>query len=91
MANSNSARKRIRRNEARRQINHARKGRMRTFIKRVESALQAGDAEAARGAFRQAQPEIHRAATKGVIHPNAAARKLSRLQSRIKKLAQGNA
>jgi len=86
MANHQSAKKRIRRNEHRFEINHARIGRIRTFIKKVELALAKGDANEARTAFRVAQPEIHRGVTKGVLHRNTAARKLSRLAARVKAL-----
>ena len=87
MANTASARKRIRQIAKRTERNHARKSRMRTFIKKVEAACATGDKAAAQEALRLAQPELHRAATKGVVHPNAVARKLSRLSARIKALA----
>jgi len=86
MAHHPSAKKRIRRNQRRFEINHARISRIRTFIKKVEVALASGDAEKARDAFRVAQPEIHRGVTKGVLHRNTAARKLSRLSARVKAL-----
>jgi small subunit ribosomal protein S20 len=87
MANNASARKRIRQIEVRTARNHARKSRMRTFVKKVEAAIASGDRTAAQEALRLAQPEMQRAATKGVIHHNAVARKLSRLSSRIKTIA----
>lgn len=87
MANTDSARKRIRQIEKRTARNRARKARMRTFLRKVEQAISAGDKDAARAAFRAAQPELQRAAIKGVIHDNAVARKLSRLSARIKALA----
>ncbi len=86
MANTASARKRIRQTAKRTLRNHARKSRMRTFVKKVEVACASGDKEAAAEALKNAQPEMHRAATKGVIHKNTVARKLSRLAARIKAL-----
>jgi small subunit ribosomal protein S20 len=87
MANTASARKRIRQIERRTARNQARKSRMRTFIKKVEAAIAGGDKTAATEALREAQPELQRAATKGVVHPNLVARKISRLSARIKGLA----
>ena len=84
MAQHQSAKKRIRRNEKRRKINHARVSRVRTFVKSVEAAIASGDQEAASLALRLAQPEMHRGVSKGVVHRNTAARKLSRLSRRIK-------
>ena len=86
MANHKSSKKRIRRNARRADINRSRVGRIRTFIKKVESALNAGDAKEAENALKAAQPEINRGVSKGVLHKNTAARKLSRLSSRIKAL-----
>ena len=86
MANHASARKRIRRNERRSEINGARRGRIRTFIKKIEMALAAGNAKDAQEAFKQAQPEIQRGVVKGIMHKNTAGRKLSRLSARIKAL-----
>lgn len=87
MANTDSARKRIRQNIVRTARNHARKSRMRSFVKKVEAAIASGDREAANVALREAQPEMQRAAGKGVTHKNTVARKLSRLSSRIKGIA----
>ncbi|RMD64714.1 MAG: 30S ribosomal protein S20 [Alphaproteobacteria bacterium] len=84
MAHHASAKKRIRRNARRAVINHARISRIRTFVKKVEKAIAGGDKEAARAAFRVAQPELHRGVKVGVLHRNTAARKLSRLSARIK-------
>jgi small subunit ribosomal protein S20 len=84
MANNASARKRIRQTEKRTVRNKARKSRVRTFLRQVEEAVKAGDKAAAQEAFRAAQPEVQRAATKGVVHPNTVARKLSRLSARVK-------
>jgi small subunit ribosomal protein S20 len=86
MANTDSARKRIRQTEKRTARNRARKSRVRTFLRKVEQAIAAGDKGAAQEAFRAAQPEMQRAADKGVMHDNTVARKLSRLSSRIKGL-----
>jgi small subunit ribosomal protein S20 len=89
MANTASARKRIRQIERRTARNQARKSRMRTFIKKVEVAIASGDKASAADALRVAQPELQRAATKGVVHQNTVARKISRLSARIKALAKG--
>lgn len=89
MANTASARKRIRQIERRTARNQARRSRMRTFIKKVETAIAGGDKAAAADALRVAQPELQRAATKGVAHLNTVARKISRLSARIKALAVG--
>lgn len=86
MAHHKSAQKRIRRNASRYAINHARKSRFRTFVKRVETALAKGDEQTAREALRQAEPELQRGVNKGVIHRNTAARKISRLTRRVKAL-----
>ncbi|MDB5668831.1 MAG: ribosomal protein [Alphaproteobacteria bacterium] len=83
MANTPQARKRIRRNDRRAMINGARVSRIRTFIKQVESALEAGDKDQARTALQRVQPELARGVSKGVVHKNTAARKLSRLTKRI--------
>lgn len=86
MAHHKSAKKRIRQTARRTAVNRARSSRVRSFIKKVETAIASGDKKAAETALREAQPQIHRGATKDVIHPNTAARKLSRLSARIKKL-----
>jgi small subunit ribosomal protein S20 len=86
MANTASARKRIRQTRRRTERNQARKSRMRTFVKKVEAAIAGGDKAAATEALRAAQPEMQRAAGKGVTHRNTVARKLSRLSARIKGL-----
>ncbi len=84
MANHASAEKRIRRNARRAEINGARRNRIRTFIKKIELALTAGDADAAQEALKNAQPEIQRGVAKGIMPKNTAARKISRLSKRIK-------
>jgi small subunit ribosomal protein S20 len=89
MANTDSARKRIRQTERRTARNQARKSRMRTFVKKVEAAIASGDKSAAADALQAAQPELQRAATKGVVHKNLVARKISRLSARIKALTLG--
>ena len=86
MANNASARKRIRQTERRTERNRARKARVGTFAKKVETAIASGDRAAAAEALRTAQPELQRAATKGVVHRNTVRRKLSRLAARIKSL-----
>ena len=86
MANHKSAKKRIRQTERRTLVNRARVSRIRTFVKKVELAIQSGDQKAATAALRAAQPELHRGVTRGVLHRNTAARKLSRFSKRIKAL-----
>jgi len=81
-----SAEKRHRQTETRTAVNRSRMSRVRTFVKKVEVAIDTGDKEAARSAFQEAQPELHRATTKGVMHRNTVARKLSRLAARINAL-----
>lgn len=83
MANTPQAKKRIRRNERRAEVNGARVGRIRTFIKKVESALTSGDKAAAETALKAMQPELARGVAKGVVHKNTAARKFSRLTKRL--------
>jgi small subunit ribosomal protein S20 len=87
MANTPQARKRIRRNEKRAEINGARIGRIRTFVKKVEAALAGGDKTAAADALKAAQPELARGVARGVLHKNTASRKLSRLSKAVAKLA----
>ena len=87
MANNASARKRIRQTAVRTERNTARKSRMRTFLKKVETAISSGDKAQAQEALRLAQPEVQRARIKGVIHLNTVARKISRLSARIKAMA----
>ena len=83
MANTPQAKKRIRRNERRAEINGNRIGRIRTFIKKVEAALAAGDKSTATVALAEAQPELQRGVAKGVLHKNTASRKFSRLTKRV--------
>ena len=87
MAHHKSAKKRIRRNDRRAAINRNRISRIRTFIRRVELAIEGGKKDAAQEAFKIAQPEIARGVTKGVMHRNTASRKIPRLSARIKAMA----
>ncbi|GAA5054194.1 30S ribosomal protein S20 [Erythrobacter westpacificensis] len=86
MANTLQAKKRIRRNNKRAEINGARKSRIRGFIKKVETAVTEGDKAAAQEALKVAQPEIAKGVSKGVLHKNTAARKMSRLSKRVSAL-----
>jgi len=83
MANTPQAKKRIRRNAKRADINRARVSRIRTFVKQAESALAAGDKNEAKAALARVQPELSRGVARGVLHKNTAARKLSRLTRRL--------
>lgn len=87
MANTIQAKKRIRRNDRRAAINKSRVSRIRTFIRKVEDAITAGDKTAATEALKAAQPEIMRGVTKGVLHKKTASRKVSRLSARVKAIA----
>ncbi|MEJ6390112.1 30S ribosomal protein S20 [Gymnodinialimonas ulvae] len=84
MANSPQAKKRARQNERRFAVNKARRSRIRTHLRRVEEAIAGGDQAVAAEALKTAQPELMRGVTKGVLHKNTAARKMSRLASRVK-------
>ena len=86
MANTKSAKKATRKIERRTAVNRARRSRMRTYVKKVEDALRTGDAAAASAALADAQPELIRAAQKGVVHRNTASRKVSRLTKAVKAL-----
>jgi len=86
MANTPQAEKRIRRNDRRAAINKARVSRIRTFVKKVELAIDGGTPDAARAALLAAQPEMMRGVAKGVLHRNTVARKISRLAKRVKAL-----
>ncbi len=87
MANTPQSKKRARQVERRTEVNKARRSRIRTFLRKVEEAIASGNQEAAREALRQAQPELARGASKGVMHKNTVARKMSRLSSRVKALS----
>ena len=84
MANHKSAKKRIRRNANRAEINKSRISRIRTFLKRVETAIASGDNGAAQTALKEVQPELMRGVSKGVLHENTASRKMSRLSAKVK-------
>jgi small subunit ribosomal protein S20 len=87
MANTPQAKKRIRRNERRAEINGARISRIRTLVKKVESALAAGDKAAAATALQSVQPEMARGVARGVMHKNTASRKFGRLTKAVSALA----
>jgi small subunit ribosomal protein S20 len=87
MANTEQSKKRARQSEARYAINKARRSRIRTFLRKVEEAIASGNGEAAVAALKAAQPELARGVTKGVLHKNTVARKMSRLASRVKTVA----
>ena len=86
MAHHSSAKKRIRQTERRTLVNRSRTNRIRTYVRKVEDALASGDGEAARTAFLAAEPEIMRGVSKGVVHRNTAARRVSRLAKRVNAL-----
>lgn len=87
MANSPQAKKRARQNERRFAVNKARRSRIRTYLRKVEEAIEAGDQDAAGAALRAAQPELARGVSKGIMHKNTASRKMSRLSARVKAMA----
>ena len=84
MANTTQSEKRARQAQARFAVNKMRRSRIRTFLRKVEEAIASGDNAAAQAALRQAQPELMRGVTKGVVKKNTAARKMSRLSARVK-------
>jgi small subunit ribosomal protein S20 len=84
MANTSSAKKRVRRDVRKTETNISRRSRIRTFIKRVEAAIESGDKDGANAALKAAQPELMRGVTRGVVNKNTASRKISRLSRRIK-------
>lgn len=86
MANTPSAKKATRKIAARSAVNKSRRSRMRTYVRKVEEAITAGDHKVALEALKAAEPEIVRAAQKGIVHANVASRKVSRLNSRVKAL-----
>ena len=91
MANTEQSKKRARQSEARYAVNKARRSRIRTFLRKVEEAIASGNGEAAVAALKAAQPELARGVTKGVLHKNTVARKMSRLASRVKAVAASKA
>ncbi len=88
MANTPQSKKRARQIERRTDVNKARRSRIRTYLRKVEEAIASGDADAAKAALQAAQPELMRGVTKGVVHKNTASRKISRLASRVKAVAE---
>jgi len=87
MANTKSAQKAVRKIARRTEVNKSRRTQMRTFVKKVEAALDSKDGKAAAEALKAAEPKLARAAQKGIVHKNAAERKISRLTKRVKALA----
>jgi small subunit ribosomal protein S20 len=87
MANTTSAKKATRKIARRTEVNTARRSRVRTFLRKVEEAIESGNKEEAASALKAAQPELMRAASKGVYHKNTASRKVSRLASRVKAIS----
>jgi small subunit ribosomal protein S20 len=88
MANTQSAKKAVRKIERRTDVNRARRSQMRTYVKKVEEAIASGDKTAASQALNDAEPLIMRAAQKGIVHKNTASRKVSRLAHRVNALAK---
>ncbi len=86
MANTPSAKKATRKIEARTAVNKSRRSRMRTYVRKVEEAVRAGDKKAAEAAYKAMMPELHKGVSKGLLHRNTVARKLSRLSTRINAL-----
>ena len=84
MANTPSAKKRVRQLARKTDVNKARRSRIKTFVKKVEESITAGESENAKNAFKLAQPEIQRGVTKGIFHKNTASRKISRLLKRVR-------
>jgi small subunit ribosomal protein S20 len=88
MANTEQSKKRARQSEARYAVNKARRSRIRTFLRKVEEAIASGDPAVAEAALKAAQLELARGVSKGVLHKNTVARKMSRLSSRVKAVAK---
>jgi small subunit ribosomal protein S20 len=87
MANTPGAKKAVRKIARRTEVNTARRSRVRTYLRKFEEAVTSGDVTAAKAAFVQAQSELMRAVTKGVVHKNTGSRKVSRLAARLKKMS----
>ncbi len=87
MANTPQSKKRARQNVRRNAVNTARRSRIRTYLRKVEEAIASGDQAAASAALKAAQPEMARGVTKGVLHKNTVARKMSRLSARVKSIS----
>ena len=87
MANTPGAKKAVRKIARRTEVNTARRSRVRTFLRKFEEAVESGDAGAAKDAFVEAQSELMRAVSKGVVHKNTGSRKVSRLAAQLKKMS----
>ncbi|MDH5797399.1 MAG: 30S ribosomal protein S20 [Paracoccaceae bacterium] len=87
MANSPQSKKRARQNDRRAAVNKNRRSRIRTFLRKVEEAIASGNKDSASEALRNAQPELMRGVTKGILHKNTVARKMSRLSARVKAIS----
>jgi small subunit ribosomal protein S20 len=87
MANTPGAKKAVRKIARRTEVNTARRSRVRTYLRKFEEAVTTGDVDAAKAAFVQAESELMRAVTKGVVHKNTGSRKVSRLAARLKKMS----
>jgi small subunit ribosomal protein S20 len=87
MPNTSSARKAVRKIARRTEINKSRQSQMRSLVRKVEEAIAGGDRSTALAALKEAEPAIMRAAQKGIVHSNAASRKVSRLAHKVAKLA----
>ncbi|MES2896995.1 30S ribosomal protein S20 [Phenylobacterium sp. LH3H17] len=87
MANTPGAKKAVRKIERRTEVNKARRSRVRTYLRKFDEAVTAGDATLAKAAFVEAESELMRAVSKGVVHKNTGSRKVSRLAAQLKKLA----
>jgi small subunit ribosomal protein S20 len=87
MANTTSAKKAVRKIERRTKVNAARRSRMRTFVRKVEEAIEKGDKKAAKAALKVAEPELMRSVGKGVVPANTGSRKVSRLTRRVNAMA----
>ncbi|HBH90090.1 MULTISPECIES: 30S ribosomal protein S20 [Ponticaulis] len=87
MANTRSAKKMVRKIARRTEVNKARRSRVRTYVRKVEEAIESGDKTAAQEALKNAQPELMRAVTKGLMHKNTSSRKVSRLSKRVGAMA----
>ena len=88
MANTPSAKKRVRQIQRKTEVNKARRSRIKTFVRKVEEAIQSKDIKSAVESLKLAQPEIMRGANKGIFHKNTASRKISRLSSRVKAISK---
>ena len=87
MPNTTSARKAVRKIARRTEVNKSRRSQLRSFVRKVEEAITGGNRSAALAALKEAEPVIMRAAQKGIVHSNAASRKVSRLAHKVAKLA----